>query len=272
LRFGGHPDNENRSATTIAAPPLAVTGIEKNTLHGLRAVINESIKGFDYVGWVPALLGLWWCRSHLARQPGHWVLLLMALGISLTAWRVATLEGYLSDRHVLVLIFCGTFWMAAGLQALPTKLAALAERWRWSGIGRLCSSARAPVILLAFVVLGCLPRTLQRLHYNRSGFRDTGLWLAQHTSYLDPIVDPYCWSHYYAGRVFIEGRDTAEDADPDHVPATYVILEEAHNPHPNLPEVATAEKLVKQPHEEVYRWKGYRGREYAEIAVYRLSQ
>ncbi len=259
-------------AKLTAEPLLGVMGMEKSRRQGLISVMTESVRGFSYIGWIPALLGMWWHRGRLLREPGQWVSLLACLGISYLMWRVATVEGYLSDRHALILIFFGMYWMAAGLELLPGKIAGLLERWRRPQMSKWCSAAYAPMLLMALLAVLCLPRTLQRLHYNRSGFRDAGLWLADHTTYADKIVDPYCWSHYYAGRVFIEGTDTSGDVPVDHTPERYVVIEEAGNPHPNLPEVAVAKKMVSdQPHAEVYRWKGRRGKDYAEVAVYRLG-
>jgi 4-amino-4-deoxy-L-arabinose transferase-like glycosyltransferase len=260
-----------RTEVAQSAPLLAVIGVDRNLVQGFKTCISESVKAFNYAGWLPVLLGLWWHRSLIKKEPKHWVLLLIMPGFALVMWRVATLEGYLSDRHALVLVFCGVYWMVAGLEALPGKLAALAQRWQRTRLAVWCGAGSAPVVLIAALVIVCLPRTLQRLHYNRSGFRDAGLWLAEHTTYVDPIFDPYCWSHYYAGRVFIEDQDTSDTVPDEHQPAIYVVLEEAGNPHPHLPEVVAARDMIKQqPNDEVYRWKGKRGREDAEIAVYRL--
>jgi hypothetical protein len=261
-----------QQAKLTTEPMLGVMGMEKSRRQGLISVATESMKGFGYVGWIPALLGMWWHRSRLLKEPGQWLALLASLGICFLMWRVATVEGYLSDRHALILIFFGMFWMAAGLELIPGKMAGLLERWRLPQLSKWCGAAYAPMFLMAVLAMLCLPRTLQRLHYNRGGFRDAGLWLADHTTYADDIVDPYCWSHYYAGRVFIEGTDTSAKVPAEHKTETYVVIEEAGNPHPNLPEVASAILMVSgQPHSEVYRWKGHRGKDYAEVAVYRLG-
>jgi len=260
------------SPLRTVGPLLAVTGTEKSNRQGMVLALTESMRAFNYAGWVPMLLGVWWNRGRIARGPGHWVTLAAAGGICYLMWRVASIEGYLSDRHTLVLVFFGIFWMVAGLELLPGKLSALLVWFRWNRMATWCKAAHAPIVLLALSAALCLPRTLQRLHYNRGGFREAGIWLAEHSTYADEILDPYCWSHYYAGRVFIEGQDTSGEIDEAHVPVTYVVLEEeAKSPHPNLPEVTKAKEKVQQPHAEVYRWKGYRGKDYAEVAVYRIG-
>ena len=85
--------------------------------------------------------------------------------------------------------------------------------------------------LLFVLTCALLPRTLQSLHSERAGFRTVGHWLAEHTLAGDWIEDPYCWSYYYAGRVFLEGCTSLPAHQP---PCYYVVLEESKNRHPHL--------------------------------------
>ena len=106
---------------------------------------------------------------------------------------------YRSDRHTLLILVCGSFWAVAGLMALPGWLA---QRVPQFGFCAGPGSAIAWPLLFAALAL---PKTLQPLHEYRSGFREVGHWLAEHTRPIDKIDDPLCWAHYYAGRVFLEG-------------------------------------------------------------------
>jgi hypothetical protein len=264
---GNDSEAEMRGPSTpLFATFMTTTGADV----GFQAVTKELVRGFNYVGWIPALLALWWERERLREQPGHWILLIVMCSVGFLLWRVATLMGYVSDRHTALIIFCGVFWITAGLAGLPSRLALLFDRLHFFWASRWCRKSLAPAVaLLAFALPG-LPRTMERLHYNRGGFREAGDWLASHSTSQDPILDPYCWSHYYAGRVFIEGLDTSTAApESGNACVKYVVLEESNNPHPNLPEVREAERLVKQG-TEVYRWKGRRGKEYAEVAIYKV--
>src|SRR5262249_34018942 len=52
-------------------------GFGARFLWSVRAWCTEIVNGFHYIGWVPALLGLWWYRGRLGREPGAWVLLVL---------------------------------------------------------------------------------------------------------------------------------------------------------------------------------------------------
>src|SRR5262249_43898857 len=62
---------------------------------GFRTLVVEIGKGSFYVGWLAALLGLWWERERSRRQPGAWMMLLVCLGVGFALWRVAVVIGYL---------------------------------------------------------------------------------------------------------------------------------------------------------------------------------
>src|SRR5262249_44705360 len=103
------------------------------------------------------------------------------------------------------------------------------------------------------------------LHDNRSGFRDAGLWLAEHAHPGDEILDPYCWAHYYAGQVFEEGK--ANEGEPGHKPLRYVVLELSGNLHLRLNEIPTAKRLAAQG-QKVFEWQGKRNRDRCIVSVY----
>jgi hypothetical protein len=185
--------------------------------------------------------------------------------------RLAAVMGYVSDRHALLVILCGCYWSVLGLDELPRRLANFGRRLPSGTLGnrvllKLDQPGTAP-LLLALLVSATLPKTLEPLHWNRGGFRAAGLWLAEHSTLADEIDDPYCWAHYYAGRVFIEGEET--HAPPDHVPVWYVVVENAKSQHERLTKVNEVQRL-KDLGEPVWRWAGKRKKEEAEVVVYRV--
>ncbi|HEY7327504.1 MAG TPA: glycosyltransferase family 39 protein [Gemmataceae bacterium] len=201
-------------------------------LWALNAFILEAGKAFFYVVWMPMLLGLWWWRERFRLVPGLWVGLLVCLALLVLLFRMAEKMGYLSDRHLLFVILCGTYWAVAGTFVIGEKLALGTARLlpklagsRWM-TGWNCSLA-----LLILLILAPLPRTLARLHAERAGFRSLGQWLAHHTHAGDFIDDPYCWAYYYAGRVFVEGCRGLPITKPS---CFYVVLEDSKNRHPRL--------------------------------------
>jgi hypothetical protein len=270
-----------RSTLTSAtgSVPLAVWWRESDgnkSWWGLWAVGLELSKGSFQVGWVAALLGFWHFRQRFRFIPGMWVLLALCTVMCAVLWRLAVVMEYLSDRHCLVILFCLTFWTVAGVKVigawLSSRLQPYFGEWsRTSGLWRqlielrLTSNRAVAALLLLAVIAISLPKTLEPLHGNRAGLKQAGLWLFANADASDEIVDPYCWSHYYAGCIFREGR--ANDPSPGHTPIKYVVLEESKSEHQRLTGLEKARELAKRG-EVVYRWSGKQGKNAAEVLVY----
>ncbi len=235
-----------------------------------NAFIYEAGKGFFYVVWMPMFLGLWWRRERFLAVPGIWVGLLVCLALLGLLYRMAEKMGYLSDRHLLFLILCGTYWAVAGTFIIGEKLTLGAVRlWPTLAGYRWVNGWTGSLALLLVLVLLPLPRTLARLHSERAGFRSLGHWLAKHTKPGDFIEDPYCWAYYYAGRVFVEGCHGMPVSKPS---CFYVIIEESKNRHPRLEFLQPFVQHVLQQrgatkiHEEDAR----RGRDEAKLQVWKV--
>ncbi len=253
------------------SPLLAVwwrdpgTTAEQRTGWSFVTLLEVLSKGFFYIFWLPALAGLWWFRDRFRLVPGAWVLLLLCTAILYLLYRVAQLLGYLSDRHTLLIILCGSFFTVAALCRLGEMLAAGLARLRPGLAGTRWTDARrwSPAVL-GLALAAPLPRTLEPLHAERVGFRTAGYWLAEHTLPGDAILDPYCWASYYAGRVFTEGQS--------HLPARrprvhYLVVEDSQNKHPRLPEHEAVKKRALQG-KRLVSWQVPRGKEMAEVAIY----
>src|SRR5439155_750101 len=123
-----------------------------------------------------------------------------------------------------------------------TAAAAVAGRLRVPArLGERLPAAANPVwaaLLLAGFAVAALPKTLEPLHANRSGFRDAGLWIAGHSRPWDEVLDPYSWSHYYSGKVFLEDESPAPP--PGQRKVRYVVIEESGHEHLRLPRVPEA--------------------------------
>ncbi len=211
----------------------------------LKAFCLEASKGFFYVAWLPALLGLWWRRDRFGSVPGVWVGSLVCVVLSAFLLRMAEKMGYISDRHLLIILLFGVYWTVAGTVVLGDKLALGAARvWPRLADSGWTRGRNWSFGLLLFTVVVPLPRTLDRLHGERAGFRSLGRWLAQHTEPGDYIEDPYCWTYFYAGRVFVEGRRDLSSSKPN---CFYVVMEESSNRHPRLVSLqAAVEHVLKQ--------------------------
>jgi hypothetical protein len=253
---------------TFASAPLAVwwTGTDPGPAGrygwGLWTLAEVVTKGFFYVFWLPALVGLYVYRDRFRTVPGTWVLLLVGVLLTVALYRVVVLMGYLSDRHTVLILLCGTIWAAAAIDALASRLArrpGLAGT-RWAGAGTW--SLLLPLALCTVP----LAKTLDRLHVDRLGFRAAGYWLAANALPGDRVIDPYCWAHYYAGRDFQEG--TPGPGPAHQPPVSYVVVEESGNRHSHLPEVARAWRLAEEEGHVVQRWKVPRG----QVLVYAVPR
>src|SRR5205823_6444911 len=81
----------------------------------LYALGSEMGKGFFYVAWIPALVGLFTFRARWPASPGRNVLVILCLLQCLALLRVALVAGYVSDRHVLIIVLCGLYWAVAAV-------------------------------------------------------------------------------------------------------------------------------------------------------------
>jgi 4-amino-4-deoxy-L-arabinose transferase-like glycosyltransferase len=273
----------NQPRSPVAQPPSHATagftpfaawwnapdhGPSERTGWALWSLADVLVRGFFYVAWVPALLGLWWFRDRFRSQPGPWVLLANGVPLVAALYSVAVVMGYLSERHTLLILLCGTYWATAAMGLIGDAVASRLSRSRpalaptpWAQ-GNLWSA----VLLLPLCAFPLL-RTLAPLHADRAGFHAAGLWLAGHATLADHIEDPYSWANYYAGRVFLEGQAPTLPTTPSAL--WYVVLERSSNQHTHLPEVAEAERRAAEG-TPVQRWPVRRGKERAEVVVYAL--
>jgi len=228
---------------------------------GLYAIATEVTKDFQYLSMLPLVVGLWWFRDRLKTMPGAWVMVALCALHFFILWRLAMVVGYVSDRHVLVVVLCGAFVAAGGVLALGELFAQAARHW-----GLAVQNGKLALIFLLVLMGFALQEALKPLHANRAGHRQAGLWLAEHTLPVDPVVDPFCWAHYYAGRVFWEGLTPPLPAG--HVPTQYVVMEKSPtSDHSRLPTIHQARELAARGH-VVYHWPAEKTEADAKILVY----
>src|SRR5262249_36935940 len=183
--------------------------------------------------------------------------------------RVAVVVGYLSDRHMLLIILCGLYWAMAATELLGQKCALLLVRLRPSLAA--IHWAREEIWAMALLLSLCIAplfRTLEPLHADRAGFREAGYWLAPDRRSSDVLEDPYSWSSYFAGRVFQEGTSEIP-AQNQHL--CYVVLERAKNNHPHLRELEPLWKRV-EGEKEVASWSVRRGKDTASVLIFALRK
>ena len=212
---------------------------------------------------MPALLGLIWSFGSLRRLPGFWALALyctMHAGILLA---LALTVSYVSDRHVMVLVLCGSFLASRRTVGIAARvLRAAGPNPRSLLMHPTCWS----LLLLAGLIGFCLPKTLQPLHTNRLGNREAGLWLAAQLRPGDIVDDDHCWSHYYAGEVFRE--DQHPPPRTSQQPTYYVVITRAHQRAIGTARRQREAQLEDEGAHIVYRWPATGKSEDALVVVY----
>jgi hypothetical protein len=256
---------------------------------GIKAIGVELAHAFLWVAWLPAVLGLWWCRDRYRTVPGSWVVLVLFTLHTGLVWLLAVRVGYVSDRHILLLVLCSLFQAVAVAIQTPFRLAQnkalsrlvqairsdagtgaprLSRLWRWT---TRSASAWALLLLFGFAGLG-LSRTTRPLHNNRAGQHEAGMWLETHAQPADVIVDDHAWAHFYAGRVFREG--IPEPVPPGHRPATYVVYtkpnEERHGAA--SPRAYNRTDLIEHGGQVVFQWPQTVAQDRAAVVIYRLDK
>ncbi len=264
----------------LAAVPAVILSTEgsmtKRLVRGLWGLGAELINGFHYLLWAPALLGVWWNCRRVRDVPAFLPLVILCALHGLVLWRLAVVVGYLSDRHIQVIVLCGIYPAASALLELPGRLRAWLDGHGWLGrapalatlLGR--GGPALSVLLLATLIGWGLPKTLHTLHQRRAGYHAAGLWLGAHAHPADTIYDRHAWAHYYAGRVFVEGK--APPRDPGHRAVSYHVVgkqKAGGEPEPPLQDRFPCEKRLKELGAEVvYHWPPDRPRERASVFVY----
>ena len=108
-----------RTWTLFAATFAATDSKTLSLTRSLWRLVAEINQGFHYVAGVPALLGWCWSFGSLRRDAGFWLLTVFGLLHSFVLVALAMSVNYVSDRHVMILVLLGCFFVAIGLRELP---------------------------------------------------------------------------------------------------------------------------------------------------------
>jgi hypothetical protein len=262
------PRTEPRTGLDRSPLPWAIwlTG-ETLTPHdrawwALKAIRIEVMKATLYVLWLPALLGLVLFRDRLWRVPGVWVPVTLSVVLLGLLYRVALVMGYLSERHLLLVIVLCLYPAVATVAALVG--------WLSDRIPILRSrAALVTLVVLAGLAVAPLPRTLATLHGDRRGFRLAGEWINHHAEPGDEVVDPYAWAAFYAGQTFLEAKPHLPAAHPA---VTWVVLEEnGKSNHDHLWWLMPRVRALVQGKVPVEKFPSSEGNDPARVCVYRLT-
>jgi len=197
---------------------------------GIWATTGMVVRGLLFVFWLPALVTVWKYRRQIMVNAGCLVQSVVAVAVFFALVRVASNLGYVSDRHLVLIVVPALLMAGGGLAEWGTGLwgpgASGADpiRLKW-GRGLYLGFGVVAVLVAARL-------TLEPLHLNRAGFKTAGYWIRENGSPGDEVIDPYQWSHYYAGRVFLEDLPVAQIRS--NPPVQWVVLEKGKSKHLRL--------------------------------------
>jgi hypothetical protein len=278
--------NEGRGS----APPAAVIALwwpDGKVSDGLGhlgwsfyALGCEISKGFFYVAWIPALLGLF-IRAPETTRASRRVLIVLSVLQCLALLRVALVAGYVADRHVLIIVLCGLYWAVVAVLYLfePVRAASgrqLFARKATTDHWPLATSHLCAAMLFLALCGFALPKTLAPLHANRAGHHAVGLWLAEHATDADEIEDPFCWAAHYAGRTFCrdaDGRPLAQASDSEESQVTTRFRYVVHECRPDHREgfrkpTTPVSDLIAAGGKAIYHWPERMPLEEANIVLF----
>jgi 4-amino-4-deoxy-L-arabinose transferase-like glycosyltransferase len=244
------------------------------------AVLDETLKGMQYLAAFLALLGFLLLRRRISREPGLALLLATAAVNAAILMALGYQKGYLSERHTVLLVYIGCFFAAAALEPLAAALGNLPK------LGAFWAGKFGPPALLVILVGAALPITVRPLHANREGFKHAGIWLKQEleafrqrederfkaTGKRDTyvVVDPFCWSSWYAEETlyFIPN-------DPPDAKVIYAVVDDRVRPtgdeHGRLERMHEARNVLADGRREpVFLWPQGATEETAKVKVYKL--
>lgn len=243
---------------------------QSHRLHGYVAAGQELVAELAlaslYVVGGLAFFGIWVGRRQLNR-PIHRFLMAFAVVYLLTMWQMAAHRGYLSGRHLLIVVVLSLGWAGLGALRLGKLLRTLVQslRSKWSGrqvvvsngIRSMPATFRVPatlglrwtVVLLAAVT--CLPRTLRPFNHQFTAHRQAIDWLAERDEQAGAVLDSRGWTALYSGRKTYR-YEAARSAyrDPQ---LTYVIVEQ-HELEMQSVRGDTMRQLLSQAGEPVARF------------------
>jgi hypothetical protein len=187
-------------------------------------LFQELAQTLHYWIGAAALVGLYTCRRSMSSPLDRFMQCLCAMLVA-AAVCVAAQAGYLSTRHVLLLVVLAVGWAGVGTFALSDRLRTLVARRASNSLrGALARSFAygSPVALAA--TLACGTDLLTPLHASRGAHREAARWLAEHAGRSEVVLDSRGFTALYTGLKTYR-YEAAQTAFSD--PAlTYVVVEQ----------------------------------------------
>ncbi len=173
-----------------------------------HAVIRIVDKWWEALCWFFAVMTVWGlvrqrfvrglCSERDPDDPATFerrVLITFIAVYALALVRHSTALGYLSNRHVMALVYASLPWSAAGVFVCARGIAV---KLHWSlGLARVAGVAASVLIVAASIVVQMQPNHLN--HLSRMGHWTAGQWLAEHVLKSETVLDTRGWARFIAG-------------------------------------------------------------------------
>ncbi len=196
---------------------------KSSRFHGAWAatghLVEELLHLVQYWIGALALIGIWRSRGRKAEPVDRLIQILCTLVLA-AGWYLGLRAGYLSTRHLLLILVFAVGWAGVGAMALGEMLAEAGRRRAWRVAPR---GAAAAVMALASAI--CLVSLVKPLHASRINHREAAAWLTEHADLDDVVLDSRGWTALYTGRPTY--RYEAAQAAFKHPRLAYVVVEQA---------------------------------------------
>lgn len=207
------------TAEPLCFAPKDASSSRRRGLGGaVRIFGRELVEAFWYWVGLLGLVGLWIARR-LRPRPVDWFVRIFAGLLCAGVLAFGVREGYLSARHLLLLVTVGIG--ACGFGAVEGALAL--SRWRrlaWGG--RCLRPGLSVAATLALVGGACLVQTLLPVGREAAAHRAASRWLLGQPV-AGTVIDTKGWSRLYSGRKTYQYADgAAAFADPG---VSFVVVE-----------------------------------------------
>ncbi len=223
-----------------------------------KAVGQEVMKGFHYIPAALAMVGFFLFRRRAVSDLGLGLVFTL-IGLNLgVLFLLAYHNGYVSERHTMLIVALGTV-VAAG------TLEPLGRMWEYVPGAQKFAGLPAAGVGLIILVAAALPATFRPLHDNRAGHYFAGQYLGSVVTDADAVFDPFCWAEYYSGRTLDH-----IPPDPPNAKVSYAVIETGPSPHSRLPRLDDA-KLIAAAGKVVYYWPENGPVEQAKVVVYKTE-
>ncbi len=244
-----------------------VESLGERLLRGLWAICSEAGYGLHYLGIAPVAFAVWRRGRSLLADRGSWILLAYGLLDVAALLLLAQSAGYVSDRHLMPLLMIFSYLAVLGFLEFAGWLAALP--WLQQVVSASAVSGLAFSLLGAFLLF-CVPQTLKPLHGNRAGNHEAGRWLAERLQPGDIVLDDHAWSHFYAGQLFLEGKEPPVPAE--YRPLCYVVMTRSTDPKVAAKRERWERSLKVSQGRLVYHWPPQRPSDEARVVIFAVPR